>query len=183
MPRKRIPEEVIKVHLPNIQQVKLFSCGAAALQSIMTFFGAGPIDQEEYITALKTDSKNGTRPNKIVKFARNHGLRVRIETNMELAVLEKQLDKKRPVICAIQAWCGDRIYDGSSGHYVTAVGYDDKFYYFQDSLIQGYWGYLPKAEMIERWHDWSGSKKFNRLGITIWKSGHSHYLQRAVKIE
>ena len=48
--------------------------------------------------------------------------------------LEGFIDKKKPVICLIQAWNGDSDYDYSKdwedGHYVIAIGYDKNNIYF-----------------------------------------------------
>jgi len=185
MRRRRIPEGVIKIHLPGVQQKKWFSCGAAVIQTIMGYFGVGPIEQSEYVEALGTNSSAGTPPNKIIKFAQNHGLRVKTFKNMTLEQLKKNIDKCRPVLCIIQAWGDPQRYDRNlSGHYVIAVGYDEKYIYFEDPSIEAYRGYLTYSEFEYRWHDEDSSKKiYNRFGVVIWMSGSQHYLRRAIKIE
>ena len=37
---------------------------------------------------------------------------------------------------------------------MVAIGYDDKFIYFEDPSILGGVGYIPKAEFLVRWHDY-----------------------------
>src|ERR1022692_2176214 len=51
---KKISDGVIKIPVPNVQQTTNFSCGAAVVQSIMSYFGVGPDSQEEYMKGLST---------------------------------------------------------------------------------------------------------------------------------
>lgn len=59
--------------------------------------------------------------------------------------------RKIPVIVLIQAWLDDYEEDidwnniWEDGHYVVAIGSDDKYIYFEDPSILGGIGYIPKT--------------------------------------
>jgi predicted double-glycine peptidase len=180
---KNFQEDSIKIKLPGIQQKDAYACGPATLQSIMSYFGVGPEEQSEYSKALKTN-KTGTKPEKIIKFARKYGLKAKMKEGMSVKDLEKELDLKHPVICAVQSWGDEEYYaDRYYGHYIVAVGYDLKNIYFLDPLVEGYWGYITKKKFLSRWIDQNGIRPYDALGISIWMPYHKkHQLNKAKKI-
>lgn len=181
--RKKIHSDSIKINLPGIQQQSGFYCGPACLQSIMSYFGVGPQDQTDYAVALKT-GPHGTKPQVMAKFAKKHGLSVKMMERMTIDDLKKELDSRHPVICAVQSW-GDSIDDYSSrcfGHYIVAVGYDAKNTYFLDPMMQGYWGYIKTSKFQERWIDENEDRPYDALGISIWLPYHRNKKNKAVEI-
>lgn len=181
---KRIPDGVIKVPVPNVQQTKNFSCGAAATQSVCCYFGVGPDDQEEYIKKLNTE-EYGTAPADIVKFCKSHGLSVKKVVNMTVEQLTGHLDAGKPVICAMQAYGTKKDYKHwRSGHYVVAIGYDAKHIYFEDPMSAGRRMFLSISEFEERWHDYDKhGTEFDNLGIVVWKRGHPGYTHKVKKLD
>jgi predicted double-glycine peptidase len=194
-PFARIRYGAIKVPLPNVQQLEDYTCGAAAFQAVCCYFGVGPSDPDDYIAALGTNAKDGTKPEDIVKWARNLGLTAEYVVNMTDAELKRHLDAGHPVICSMQAYgqTARRIeqytakkgghYLDLNGHYIVAIGYDDRNFYFEDPSLAGRRGFIPIADFGHRWHDNDSGHKL-RLGLVIYADDFDEpaYLRRAVYI-
>ena len=71
---REVPDGAIKVDIPGVQQRDDYSCGAAALMAVGSYFGVGPDDLEEYKKKLGTNEENGTNVYEILKYARELGL-------------------------------------------------------------------------------------------------------------
>jgi predicted double-glycine peptidase len=183
-----VPVGAIKVPLPDVQQGDGFSCGAASLMSVCSYYHVGPRDLDSYRRELGTTEEEGTYYGKIKDYARKLGLTAKVETaemtKMSIDKLKDYLGKGIPVICSIQAWGGDKAdYDkDGNGHYVVAIGYDEKNIYFMDPyanhenvIAKPRYAYLSEKEFERRWHEDETMKKdigkknekFNKLGIAI----------------
>lgn len=174
----------IKVHLPNVQQNTTFSCGAAALQSIYAYFGVGFASEYDYIKALQTSPDWGTDQSNIIDCAKSLGLNVLYE-QMTIDGLKSHLNKGRPIITCLQAYGQPSKYDRNGfGHYVIAIGYDEKYIFFEDPLIYSFRGYLTYKQFERRWHCWGpfDGGICKNVGMVIWKDGPPPYLTRAKKI-
>ena len=160
---RRTPKKAIKVDLPNVAQRTDYTCGAAVLQAICSYFGVGPEEEADY-ERLMGMPKTGADPVHITTAARSLGLEAKEFRPMTVRQLEKCLDKGRPVILMLQAW--------DEGHYVVAVGYDHAVIYVEDPWIQGSRGYVTRVELVARWHDVEGEHdtRTDRLGIALWRS-------------
>lgn len=167
-------ETAIKTHVPTGGQERKFSCGAAALLVIFKYFKVGPQDEAAIRKLVKSHPKAGTRTQDIIAACKKYGLKTKVRYNMDRHELEGWLDKKKPVIVCLQAWGEHHEYkDKASGHYVVAIGYDEKNVYFQDPLIyEKSRGHIPWNEFIRRWRDKDvdGNPRV-RYGISIWKDG------------
>jgi predicted double-glycine peptidase len=154
-----------------VQQTTDFSCGAAAVQSVCNFFGLGPDSQDEYMKKLGTNHKNGTEPTNMVDFLRSCGLYAKPIDGMTIEQLKDYIDQERPVICAMQAWGTKKEYkQGTSGHYVVAIGYDARNLYFEDPSSTGLRTFLPIKEFENRWFDYDiDGNELNQFGIVVWK--------------
>lgn len=181
---KAVEEEIITgqkikaklINIPLIRQYTDHDCGAAALQSILAYYG-DQMSEDMLIKELKTD-ENGTAWENIKAYAIKRGFTVKVFHNMELYVIKKELDNHRPVMLAIQAWAtyptnAKRNWesDWGDGHWVVAIGYDNKNIYFMDPSTLGNYTFIPLAEFLERWHDEDLQKnKLHHFGIIISKS-------------
>ncbi len=167
-----LKKEAIQAPVPPYPQTKLYSCGAAALKSVLKYWGVFDAPEQILIDQLETSYSNGTRAKSISKLARNYGLKAKIERKMSISGLERYVSAGIPVICPIQAWAGERKYEEMlSGHYVVAVGVSDGYVIFQDPLLWGYRGALLQKDFHSRWIDWDWdgqkSKIVTRLGIPV----------------
>lgn len=185
---KRWLENIIP--LPIVHQSHNYDCGACCLRAICLYYGVGSEDEDEFIKACDTDSKDGTHPDEIVKAAKIFGLKTAKIEGMTIRQLQTLIDQNRPVICAIQAWEeDDKDYsDNDSGHYVIAIGYDDNHILFQDpSIHTTRRGRLTHEDFEERWHDIDKDHRIMRhLGIVLWRNEQpedTDHLKRSDKIE
>jgi predicted double-glycine peptidase len=188
----------VHVPVPNVHQPEGYSCGAACTMAVLSYFGVGAEDYAEMKERLGT-TREGTDFPRIVEYAARfarHGIRADAEIGMTLGRLEEYLRAGSPVICSIQAYGtadtdeGDRqMYARNEcGHYVVAVGFDDRNIYFMDPMLIGERGFIPRAEFVERWHDDEGvagvPDPVVRLGLVFRQEGQvARHPYRARKVE
>ena len=156
---------------PSNRQATSFDCGAAALQSVLYYFGVDVLEKD-LVKALKTTEDEGTAPGYLAGYLVNRNFSVLASDNMTIKDLEFWLDRKSPIILLIQAWSEESDKDYShalnDGHYVVAIGYDDRNIYFEDPSILGHLGAIPRAELDARWHDSDNNRLFEHFGIAVY---------------
>ena len=165
--------------IPDVRQSTGFSCGAAALQAVLHYYGVEE-REDRLMTELKASPEEGTHPAEILQVARAHGLRAEMREGLGIEDLKSALDRGTPVIAAIQAWkAGDRSLPAwaktwEDGHYVVILGLDAASVYVEDPSLLGCRGIIPRAEFLERWHDYEGRPPFGadrrayvRMGIFL----------------
>lgn len=174
-PRLKLASLPPLLRLPMIRQATDYTCGVAALQSVLAFFG-DDFDERELMSALGPDPEFGTDYRRIASLAQSLGYEVQARTGMGLVDLEALLHGGRPVIVALQAWIEvpaqtDWPATWDSGHYAVAIGYDERHVYFMDPAVSGNYVFIPRAEFLLRWHDLDGraQEKVEGLGIALKK--------------
>ncbi len=170
------------IHLPLTRQATCYTCGVAALQSVLAYYGI-EFREDELAKKLKANTHDGTAYARIAKHAEQLGLHVDIHKDMAIADLKALLDKKLPVICLLQAWKDKpRSYadDWDDGHYVVAVGYDEKNIFFMDPSTLGNFAYVPTEEFVERWHDTDGKERLKHFGMAVSREN-SNYIPDVAK--
>jgi hypothetical protein len=182
MNTRPVPVGAIKIPLRDVEQPDEFSCGAACLMAICSYYDVGSDYFEAFKQALHADPDDGIYYEEIAKYARKLGLRADIHTRMSISALKGHLDAGKPVICSIQAYSEDDDPDytmDGNGHYVVAIGYDKRTIYFMDPSAN-YTGtrgnpcyaYLPIKALKRRWHEDEGRggkhERLRRLGIVIY---------------
>jgi predicted double-glycine peptidase len=155
----RLPSRALPV--PLVSQATNYSCGAAALLSILYYWKVYDGNETDLYKSLKTNKKNGTQPEKIVEVARQFGLEAHYVENMKLEELRDHLSKGHTVVVNLQAWRDEsgkeaalpwsEVWD--SGHYVVLVAMDRKNAYFMDPSGHAGYTWVPISEMMDRWHD------------------------------
>jgi predicted double-glycine peptidase len=172
-----IPADSIKVQLPDVRQKVGYSCGASCLQSIARYFGAAPLEEEDYFVRLtEMDSRVGSHPDQILTAAAKLGLTTAYREDMSYDDLRAFLEKRRPVLLTLQAY-GDN-YESAEldyseiwkeGHWVAAIGFDAAGVFFEDPVLEAIRGYLSYPELDKRWHDTvRHGKQVSRVGIAMW---------------
>ena len=165
-------EEQSMLQIPSKKQETLYDCGPAALYAIIKYFKIKPSSYEDLVKDCKTTNYYGTDPKNIIKVASDYGLKTKEYNDMTLKQLESVLDKEKPVIINIQAWCNDNlIHDLSCGHYVIAIGYDENNIYYKDPFFHAKnTSKMAKHEFLKRWKDKkSNGKILNHHAISFWK--------------
>lgn len=160
------------IPVPLCRQSTDYTCGAAALQSVLGYYGLD-IREGTLAKALHADPQTGTRYSEMARFARARGFRVNVQLGMTVQALKSLVDRRIPVIVLLQAW-SDRPVDYSSdwddGHYAVVVGYDEKRVFFMDPATLGHYTYIPLSSFVRRWHDREGTRKLERFGMTLTRS-------------
>lgn len=165
-----IPENSIKIPLPNTFQIKDYTCGGIALKSILRYFGVANFTEKEMERELKMN-KMGTDPwqfiNMIERYRLKH-LEYKIMTRQQLKYF---IDEGKPVIVTVQAWKYLKSYKDvwKEGHWIVAIGYDEKGFYFEDPSHKDVRGFIPYDEFEDRWHD-TGNNDLpeDHYGLVVW---------------
>ena len=148
---KYISEQLL--NFPSTRQTNSSNCGPSVVKSILLYYG---IDvNEDTLAEEMGTSDNGTSPNDIVKAFISRGLKVK-KGKMTIDKISKFITEKIPIILCIQAWSKNDINYSKTfkhGHYVVAIGADDKKVYFNDPSIKKDLAYLDHDELMNRWHD------------------------------
>lgn len=165
--------------VPDVRQSTTYSCGAAALQAVLSYWG---IDKREraLMEMLGTNEDAGTSPEAIIEGAKGLGLDAYLKEDLTLDDLEHSVRGGIPIITAIQAWTDSRAKgfswdaDWEDGHYVIVIGLNGKNVYVEDPSLLGTKGLIPRAEFLARWHDYTGTPPYDttdrsyvHLGIFI----------------
>jgi predicted double-glycine peptidase len=165
------------IWVPLTYQSNDYTCGVSALQSILYYYGKeGGYD--DLAKALEPDPIKGTNYRRMAKFARSLGFRADVLMNMSLEDLKKFLDSRKPVLVAIQAWPDSPVQWSESwneGHYVVAIGYDERNIYFMDPSTLGHYTFIPILEFLDRWHDIDGQEELMHFGMVITCEGATIY--------
>lgn len=165
--------------VPDVFQSTTYSCGATALQAVLSYWNIYK-PEGELMELLGSRETSGTDPEPIAKGAKDLGLKAAIRENLTLKDLTDSLGRGVPVIVAIQAWLEELPKDYSwkdnweDGHYVVVIGVDEKKVFVEDPVLLGTRGVIPVQEFLDRWHDYSGEppldptdRKWIGLGIFI----------------
>lgn len=153
----RLPPDALP--LPLVRQEQDYSCGVAALLSVLRFYGAWDGPEAELYAMLQTDVQEGTLPEAITAGAMRLGVHAELREPMTVADLRAALAANKPVILQLQAWRPPermqtpwaRIWE--DGHFVVLLGMDADHAYVMDPSTPSQYAYLPIAELMERWHD------------------------------
>ncbi|HSD58196.1 MAG TPA: C39 family peptidase [Methanotrichaceae archaeon] len=163
--------------VPDTRQSTEYSCGAAALQAVLSYWGRD-VGEEDLRELLNTDPESGTYPEDILRVASELGLEAEYRENSTLEEIETSVSQGVPVIVDCQAWrspaSGNVSWadDWVDGHWMVIIGLDDENVYFEDPYILGRRGFMSRQEFEERWHnprgwDESDTVKQIHLGIFI----------------
>ena len=163
--------------VPDVRQSTGYTCGAAALQAVLAYWGAE--EREDRLAArLKSTPEAGTHPLDIVRVAREYGLAAELREGLSLDDLEAALDAGTTVIVDLQAW-RDRTdvpwtETWDDGHYLVLLDMDGGNLYFEDPSLLGTRGVIPRVEFVARWHDYEGEppldptdRKYVRMAMFI----------------
>ncbi len=145
--------------VPDVRQSTNYSCGAAALQAVLAYWGTS--EREDRLMArLSTSPEQGTSPDNIIRVAREFGLTAVLKEGLGLPDLEAALREGFTVIVDLQAWRESKAAPWTEtwddGHYIVLLGADEANLYFEDPSLLGARGSIPKAEFLDRWHDYEG---------------------------
>ena len=175
--QKVVPEKgtIILFQVPDVRQSTDYSCGVSCFQAVIRYWGGEDLREDQLIKFLNTTPERGTYFTDLVQGAEKMGFRAEMRENLTLDDLKKSIEKGVPVIVNTQAWkLENQSWEtDENGHYMVAIGVDNKNVYLEDPSILGSRGYIPHDEFIERWHDYGydptkgKNRRFIRMGIFI----------------
>lgn len=157
-PLAPIPSPVGKIlyDVPLVEQTTNWTCGAAAMQAVLAYYGLS-FSEADLALQMGSTPKEGTDHNRMAQFARDRGIGAVVKSNLTLKDLAESIEKGNPPLIEAQAYSDDKTKPykemWNSGHYLVVIGLDDKYVYFIDSSAGMKRAFLPIEEFLERWHD------------------------------
>jgi len=163
--------------LTSTRQSTEYSCGASALQAVLSYWGKD-VEEQELMQRLNTSPETGTYVGDIARVAREFGFNAEVKENLTLPDLHAALKKGMPVITCGQAWRTREDSDKSvqedwaDDHYIVVLGMDDKYVYYQDPFAKRGNAFVSHRVFEESWHNVRGitssdKKKQIHLGVFI----------------
>lgn len=164
---RQLPFRSLRVR--PIRQRADFSCGPAALLSVLQYWGVPMDDERRLYNALGTDEKGGTRPQYIVNAARKMSLAADARVRVTPDDLRLAVGRGETVILNLQRWEADAPEPGKEcedGHFVVLVWIDDQDVYVMDPYVGGF-AWMPVRALLDRWYDrpWPGEPCEERVAI------------------
>lgn len=160
---------MVMLDFPEFRQSFDYDCGAKAVQAMLAYYGID-VDEEEIIKLAGTNRKSGTSISGVVRVLEKYNLKYH-SGELEIDKIKSQLAEGHPVILILQAWTKDYRpvwdLDWKDGHYVVAIGYDDKKVYFEDPYSINR-TYLTYNELEKRWHNQQKRKKYVHYAISVY---------------
>lgn len=160
------------IHLPITRQATSFTCGAAAVASLLHWLNPEFDFSEDHLAReMKSDNVHGTTIANIYRFTRSLGLVVDWRDGWTIDSLEQSVKAGIPVLVLIQAYRDspdvDWRTDWDDGHFVVVNGIDQDNVYMMDPSSRGNYTFVPRDEFLDRWHDVDMNVKRFQFGMTI----------------
>ena len=163
--------------LKRTRQSTEYSCGASALQSVLSYWGRD-VDEAELMKLLQTTPEVGTYPENIVRGAQALGFEAQVKENLRLREVAEFTADGNPMIALAQVWRSQSgsapavAEDWDNGHYIVVLGVDANYVYFQDPYMRMSKAFVPRRTFEAHWHQVMGgdlkrNPKLIHLGIFI----------------
>jgi hypothetical protein len=163
--------------LARTRQVTEYSCGACALQAVMSYWGKN-VDETELMKVLRTTSEEGTYPENIVRGAQALGFEAEARDHLSLEEVEQFTARGAPMIALVQAWRSEKgapdsaAEEWDNGHYIVVLGVDKDYVYFEDPYARVSKAFMPRDTFVDHWHQVMGgdlkrNPKLMQLGIFV----------------
>jgi predicted double-glycine peptidase len=163
--------------LTRTRQVTEYSCGACALQAVLSYWGTH-VDEQELMKLLHTTSEEGTYPEDIVRGARALGFEAEAKSDLTLDDVERFTVSGSPMLAVAQVWRSESKSPGTvqdewdNGHWIVILGVDKDYVYFQDPYARMGKAFIPRQAFEAHWHQVMGgdlkrNPQLNHLGIQI----------------
>ncbi|MDW5563277.1 MAG: cysteine peptidase family C39 domain-containing protein [Methanomassiliicoccus sp.] len=143
--------------MPCVTQGTDYSCGAASLQAVLSYWGTD-LPESELMGRLHTSPHHGTHEEDIVRVAKELGFAATMETGLTVRDLALSVQEGIPVIIVAQAWAEEQSGDFSwaddwdHGHYMVVIGVDNDHVCLEDPALEECREMLPIDDFEERWH-------------------------------
>lgn len=141
-PLEKIAMAEVKPH----QQETQWTCSAACLKSVLTFYGI-PTSERKCGVYIKVRKNKGAETTDIVNAAKAMGYDS-YEKSFTIDEARDLTDKGIPIICDIQSFTKP-----GAGHYVVLVGIEGDRVYLMDPNTKGNSRTISLTEFRDRWFD------------------------------
>ena len=170
---------------PALRQSTPWSCGAAAVQMVLAYYGKD-VREDKLRSLAGTTPKCGTTITGMQRVLRRHTLRL-TAGHMTVPDVKRFIDRKIPVIILLQAWTTKKRInwqtDWSDGHYAVAIGYDARRIMFADPASL-YRTALTYQELDKRWHDIdAGKTHYDHFGIAVYGKPPTYHPDKIVQMD
>ena len=163
--------------LTSTRQSTEYSCGASALQAVLSYWGKD-VEEQELMQRLHTSPETGTYVGDIARVAREFGFSTEVKENLTLPDLHAAVTKGIPVIVCGQAWRSREDSDKSvqedweDDHYIVVLGMDNNYVYYQDPFVKRASAFVSHRVFEKSWHNVRGmtssdKKRQGHLGVFI----------------
>lgn len=163
--------------LTRTRQITEYSCGACALQAVLSYWGRD-VSEADLMKLLHTTSEEGTYPEDIVRGARILGFEAEAKDHLTLDEVEQFTRNGHPVIALCQVWRSEKESpasaeeDWDNGHWIVVLGVDKNYVYFQDPYARMSKAFTPRKTFVDHWHqimggDQAKNPRLMQLGIFV----------------
>jgi predicted double-glycine peptidase len=158
--------------LRQTRQMTEYSCGASALQSVLSYWGR-EVDEQALMELIGTNAEVGTFPEDLVRGARSLGFHAEAKEGLTLEDVRQSTTLGHPVIALAQLWRSQKDTPASvaeewdCGHYIVVLAVDDDYVYFQDPYVRMGKGFVPRKTFEDHWHQIMGGRDLARSGELI----------------
>lgn len=176
--------------IKQTRQTTDYSCGACALQSVMSYWGKD-VDERELMRLLGTTPEEGSHPEALIRVAQEHGLSAELRANLTLDEVAAETAKGRPAIVLGQLWRSQAASaanieeEWDCGHWFIALAVDDKNVYIQDPWVRMGRGFMPREAFEACWHNVMGGDRSKPVQshVAIFIHGDQPAAERARKAD
>ena len=163
--------------LTRTRQSTEYSCGASALQAVLSYWGRH-VDEPELMELMRTNADVGTYPEDIVRGARALGFDAEMREHLTLDEVQRFTADGDPMIALGQVWRSQKdgaasaVDEWENGHYIVVLGVDDAYVYFQDPYVRMSKAFVPRQSFEDHWHQImggaaTGNPKLMHVGIFV----------------
>jgi len=164
--------------LSRARQSTEYTCGPAALQAVLRYWGKD-VAEEEIATLAGTTSEVGTFPEDLARSARALGFKAEVREGLTLDEVATFTAAGHPMIALAQVWLSAKSLGGrsveeewDSGHYIVVLGVDRDYVYFQDPYVLMSKAFMPRKVFEAHWHqamggDLARQPKLMQVGIFV----------------
>jgi ABC-type bacteriocin/lantibiotic exporter with double-glycine peptidase domain len=139
--------------MPKGTQSYRYDCGTKVLHLVMAYYGV-EVPYYQLLRRAHEHKRYGLPEATLIKMAKRRGFKVIAHDGFTLNEIKKHIDRDRPVIVILQAWCnGDIDWKETNdfSHYSIIVGFERNRIIFNDPLsFKKAW--LKESEFLDRWH-------------------------------
>lgn len=141
------------------QQQTDYSCAAANLLAVLKHYGVYGFDEPMLRSLIGVNPRYGASMEKIVRAAREIGMRAEIRSFKSLAEVRALVKREIFPIANVESWTRPQ-----GRHYVTITGIDDQYVYVMDTNVKGNRRILTHNEMLKQWTGW---RRFGYTAVVI----------------